>query len=77
MSVSRCLGPAVEKLSVVHRSQWKACIAALPETCPHGGCTAKPGCRDYVAAYFRVQWHAQARRELITEKHKGAGVSRG
>lgn len=76
MSVSRCLGPAVANLSGVHRSQWKAYIDALPEVCPHSGCTAKPGCRAYVADYFRVQWHAQARCELM-EKRKGAGVSRG
>lgn len=76
MSVSRCLLPAVKALLGKHRSQWKSYIDALPEKCPHTDCTAKPGCRDYVAAYFRVQWHAQINREQM-EKRKAVRVPRG
>lgn len=75
MSVSRCLGPAVEKLSGVHRSQWKGYIDALPESCPHSGCTAG-GCRAFVADYFRVQWHVQASRER-SQTRNNSGVARG
>jgi len=63
VSVSRCLGPAVRALAGTPRAGWGAHISALPERCPHGDCTAQPGCRDYVAAYFRVQWRAAVRRE--------------
>lgn len=74
MSVSRCLGPAVAALSGVERAHWKAYIDALPETCPHSDCTAQPGCRGLVAAYFRLQWNAQARRERA---QKSRGATRG
>lgn len=63
MSVSRCLGPAVRALAGTPRAQWREYLDGLPERCPHGDCTAQPGCRGYVAAYFRVQWRLAARRE--------------
>lgn len=71
MSVSQCLGPATRALQGKSRSQWKSYIDALPETCPHSSCTAQQGCRDYVAAYFRVQWHAQIRHELVEQRKMG------
>lgn len=63
MSVSRCLGPAVRALAGRPRQEWRAYMEALPEACPHGDCTAVPGCRGYVAGYFRMQWRAAVRRE--------------
>lgn len=76
MSVSRCLGVAVQTLSRVPRSEWKAYIDALPLACPTPDiCTAKPGCRDYCADYFRVQFRAQVRLEQI--KARTAGGRRG
>lgn len=73
--VSRCLGPMVARLSGQHRTRWKAHIDALPERCSHADCTARGGCRAYVAAYFRVQWHAQVNRERIDAMKMG--VARG
>lgn len=58
MSLSRCLLPAVLALAGAPREAWKTYIHALPIDCPHGDCTA-PGCRAYVADYFRVQWRIQ------------------
>ena len=65
MSISRCLGPAVQALAGKPRAQWREYLDALPERCPHGDCTAQPGCRGYVAAYFRVQWRVAVRRENV------------
>jgi hypothetical protein len=65
MSVSRCLTQAVKALQGTPRSQWKTYIDSLPAQCPHTDCTAQPGCRDYVAAYLRVQWNAQTNRERM------------
>lgn len=63
MSVSRCLGPALRALMGAPRAEWRWYIDALPERCPHGDCTAQPGCRAYVADYFRIQWRMQVARE--------------
>ena len=62
MSVSRCLGAAVRELAGRPRAEWRGYVEALPERCPHTDCTAQPGCRGYVAAYFRMQWRMAARR---------------
>ena len=75
MSVSRCLGPALNALNGRPRDQWRPYIDALPRACPHGDCGAKAGCRKLVADYFRVQWHVQANRELVVQRK--AGVIRG
>ncbi|WP_031336492.1 hypothetical protein [Xylella fastidiosa] len=71
MSVSRCLGQAVEALRDQPRAQWKAYIQTLPQVCPHTTCTAQPGCREYVAAYFRVQWGIQVNRERVQRRQAG------
>jgi hypothetical protein len=65
MSISRCLGPAVRALMGVHRREWKGYIDQLPQRCPHGDCTAQPGCRAYVADYFRIQWRMAVKREQL------------
>lgn len=75
MSISRCLLPALKALLGKHRSQWKPYIDQLPEECPNADCTAKPGCRGYVAAHFRGQWHVQVNREQIEKQN--ARVPRG
>jgi len=62
VSVSRCLGPAVRELAGRPRERWREYVDALPEQCPHGDCSAQPGCRAYVADYFRMQWRMAARR---------------
>lgn len=67
MSVSRCLGPAIQRLFLLPRQSWKAEIEKLPEVCPHRDCTAG-GCRELVAEYFRTQWHIAARKEEIKRR---------
>lgn len=49
----------------VHRREWKNYIDQLPQRCPHGDCTAQPGCRAYVADYFRIQWRMAVKREQL------------
>lgn len=63
MSISRCLGTAMRALGDRPRAEWGAYLDRLPERCPHGDCTAEPGCREYVASYFRLQWRLAVRRE--------------
>lgn len=60
VSVSRCLGEAVDALAGEPREQWKAYLDALPETCPRDGCSPGLGCRAYVTEYFRVQWRIRS-----------------
>lgn len=67
MSVSRCLGPAVDVLRGIPREQWSAHLDTLPMVCPQSDCTAKPGCRGYVAEYFRMQWRIQCAQERIAQ----------
>ncbi len=38
---------------------------------PRTSCTAEPGCREYVAAYFRVQWGIQVNREKAQRRQAG------
>lgn len=55
MTVSRCLDHAM-RIAKLPRPQWADAIKSLPAECQHpADCTA-PGCREYNAAYLRMQW---------------------
>jgi hypothetical protein len=66
MGISRCLDVGIGKLPP---EAWGAEIAKLPEVCPHpGDCTVRVGCREYVARYYRMQWHLRRNRERLARK---------
>ncbi len=50
MTVSYCLGAALQRLSRIPCTQHDAEIAQLPETCSHADCTTGMGCRAYIAS---------------------------
>ena len=78
MSISHCLGPAVERIAQLPRTQWEGEIAKLPEHCPHrGDCTVRGGCREHVADYFRMQWRMQQHRARIGQRKAGARHGQG
>lgn len=71
MSISHCLDLAIGRLP---RERWADEIAKLPEVCPHpGDCTARGGCRAYVAEYYRAQWRIQLARERARGVAHAAG----
>lgn len=70
MSISHCLDINIGRLPP---ERWAAEIAKLPERCAHpGDCTVRTGCREYVAAYYRMQWQLRRNRERIHARKLGA-----
>lgn len=50
MTISRCLGTALMRLSKLPAEDRDAVIERLPEQCPGSDCTTGTGCRAYVAS---------------------------
>lgn len=62
MSVSRCMGQALE-IASRPRAEWAAAIDRVRLECPHADCTGGMGCQQRIREYLQMQWRMLARRE--------------